>query len=422
MASKSTNKIEITYDALPKQLDFLRAVAREVLYSGAFGAGKTRALLLRLVVRAARAGTRELLCRKNNVSLKRSTLHTLLNRDGDLPPVLSDQMIEYHNKSEQVIKVRGGGEIIYCGLDDPAKIGSVQLTGVAVDEAIELTEDDWTMLRGRIRVKVKGVSNQIYAATNPGAPSHFLAQRFGLSGDNRQPSRGCFVVQTCTRDNFFLPPDYVADLAAFTGVARARYFEGQWVSAEGLVYPDMADCIIPHATPPEGVGVGGIDFGFRNPFCALAAVAYHVDDFGPVLYVHHERYQAEVPIRQHARALKSALGSDYLWHADPEDPEAMQELRREGLQAVKAKKHILAGVQSVNGLIAQGRLFISDRCENLRKEAEVYCYNQKNEKEKPADSYNHAMDALRYLVVGAKRHGLVTVEEGAHAAEIVAEA
>ena len=77
------------FDLLPAQLDFIRAREREVLYSGAFGAGKTRALCMKLVSRlVGRPGAREGLARKHLVSLKATTLRTLLEQDGNLPPVL----------------------------------------------------------------------------------------------------------------------------------------------------------------------------------------------------------------------------------------------------------------------------------------------------------------------------------------------
>jgi hypothetical protein len=100
-----------------------------------------------------------------------------------------------HNKSDKVIKIHGGGEIVYFGLDEPAgqpaarKIGSLSLTGCAVDEAEELSESDWTALRGRVSVDVPGLPQQLYGATNPGPPSHHLARRFGLAGGHKcQPN------------------------------------------------------------------------------------------------------------------------------------------------------------------------------------------------------------------------------------------
>src|SRR5262249_54572634 len=38
---------------------------------------------------------------------------------------------------------------------------------------------------------------------------------------------------------------------------------------EGLVYPDFAKCVVDMVAPVPGKQVGGIDFGFHNPFAAI---------------------------------------------------------------------------------------------------------------------------------------------------------
>src|SRR5262249_39743950 len=38
---------------------------------------------------------------------------------------------------------------------------------------------------------------------------------------------------------------------------------------EGLVYPDLAHCLVKAREVPQGRWYGGIDFGLRNPFVAL---------------------------------------------------------------------------------------------------------------------------------------------------------
>src|SRR5690349_15812682 len=150
----------IPWQLLPKQAEFVASQAREVLYSGAFGSGKTRAVCMKNVLRASRPGAREGLCRKHLVTLKATTLKTLLEPEGVLPTVLPPGTND-HNKSEKSIRIRGGGEIVYFGLDDEGdrtstKRGSYNLSGVGCDQMEELTESDLVMLRGRYRLPVPG--------------------------------------------------------------------------------------------------------------------------------------------------------------------------------------------------------------------------------------------------------------------------
>jgi len=46
-------------------------------------------------------------------------------------------------------------------------------------------------------------------------------------------------------------------------------YECSFEALEGLVYPDFARCVVPGPAPAGGKQVGGIDFGFRNPFAAV---------------------------------------------------------------------------------------------------------------------------------------------------------
>ena len=397
---------EVQVPMLPKQLDFLQSTERELLYSGALGAGKTRALCWMNVIRASHPGAVELLTRKHNVTLKRTTLRTLLKPDGNLPPVLQPGTYR-HNRSEQRIEIIGGGEILYFGLDDPAKIGSTPATGAGVDEAVELDEADWSALRGRIRVKLDGLPNQLYGACNPGPPTHFLADRFGLAvGKEAKPD--CKAITTCTPENFLLPKTYVHDISTFVGVARQRFYEGLWVAAEGLVFPQLLDCFIPDQKPPHGYNVGGVDFGWRNPFAALGGTIYPSEGGKPILYIWFEEYGAEVPIQEHAITMGRGFpDEDCVWYCDPEDPEAIRDLRKYGCTAKKAWKKIVYGIDAVNELTRNDQLFISDRCEKTKAEAGVYCYNEDDEKEKPVDKFNHAMDALRYLCAAVKKYKLL---------------
>ena len=167
---------EIRKTVLPKQAAFLKSEAKEVLYSGAFRAGKSKALCIKAVERASIPKNVVGLCRKTSTSLKRTTLRTLLNPDGDLPPVLPKGTYE-HYKQDKLIKIRGGGEILYFGFDDEETIASLGVGCMCVDEGSELNEDEYTMLLGRISMKTDSL-RQLFTATNPGSPHHFLYDRF----------------------------------------------------------------------------------------------------------------------------------------------------------------------------------------------------------------------------------------------------
>ena len=144
--------MDIKVEWTPKQSRFLLSDKREVLYSGAYGAGKTRALCYKILIHAIKPGNLVGMCRKTFASMKQTTLRTLLYPDGQLPPVLPAGTY-HHRLQDHLIEISGGGSIYYFGLDDPLKAGSLNLGACGIDEAVEIDEADYLMLIGRLRNK-----------------------------------------------------------------------------------------------------------------------------------------------------------------------------------------------------------------------------------------------------------------------------
>jgi phage terminase large subunit len=409
-----------TIPLLPKQLEFLRATEREVLYSGAYGARKTRALCYKLATRAQVPKSREAVCRKTAKSLKATTLLSLLEGDGEEPPVLPRGSYT-HNKQESVIRIHGGGEIRYFGLDDPDKIGSYNVSGVAVDEVVETTEQDYTQLRGRIRLQAKipqrlqgafpgakKLPNQIYGACNPGPPSHYLAVRFGLAGGH-QAAENCRALQTNTPENFFLDPDYIADLATLEGLAYRRFYLGEWAGSEGLVY-DTWDREI-HVRDREGPWARTIiacDDGYKNP---MAAALMRADSDGRV-HVEAGTYRSGLlmpnkvaVVRELAELAGSRLEEVVV---DPSAADLIAALDDAGFSTKKADNAVFDGivrVQSALGVQDDGapRLTVSPEFSDAIREFETYEWKpntggQPGYQDVPRKQDDHAMDAIRYGV------------------------
>jgi Terminase large subunit, T4likevirus-type, N-terminal len=195
-------------------------------------------------------------------------------------------------------------------------------------------------------------------------------------------------------------PGYLGKLQSLPDVERRQLLDGDWdVRREGLVYPGLAGLVCgPGDVPADGERIGGIDFGFNDPFCALRAVVN--DD---VLWVDWERYRSWETVPQHAEHLPPGP----CWYADPGRPDSIMELNNGGHRvracvhkAKKNKRPLIEGIAMVADRIRTGRLRVSRDCQNLLREAGLYAYGEGGE---PEDKDNHAMDALRYLVVGHDR-------------------
>lgn len=207
-----------------EQRQFLDSTAPEVLYSGAFGAGKSRIGCEKVYALAQQwPGAPFGIFRKVAASLPATTKITF-ERD-----VCPKSAIRRANKSEGWIELNNGSRIWFMGLDPdpltkvPSKVGSLDLAFAFVDEAVELEEADWIMLKGRLRYP--GVPyHQLAAATNPGPPTHWLIERFV------PPQDGHLLLHASTLDNRLSPQDYRDEMARMPpGLMRQRYVEGRWV-------------------------------------------------------------------------------------------------------------------------------------------------------------------------------------------------
>ena len=389
---------------LPKQYEFVNAAESEVLYSGAFRAGKTRALCYKVLQHALIPANFVGLCRKTLVSLRQTTLRTLLESESNLPPVLPPGCY-HHRQSERLIHIIGGGTIYYFGCDNHESLGGLNCGAIGVDEAIELDEHEYMMLLGRISNKTDPV-RQLFSATNPGPKGHVLHRRFV-----EQPDTNRRYIHTRSYDNVFLPPDYLELLGTFTGQARARYVEGEWGSFEGLVYDTWDRGVHVRERPPDDMArwYVGIDAGYSN-----AAVCLLIGRDGEGRWhVAQEWYRQRALPNDHAD-LAAEWCRRYGCQAivDPSAAGMIAELRHRGVSAVPAEHHVSSGIASVRAALAAGidgrpRLTFSPACEHTLIELQSYRYELGTDR--PVKELDHALDALRYVIYTASLRGPIEV-------------
>jgi len=215
-------------------------------------------------------------------------------------------------------------------------------------------------------------------------------------------------------------PEYVSNLKALLPVERARLLDGDWnVRREGLVYSGF-ESVIADSGGIAGVSptVGGMDFGFHNPF---AAVWGHVDN-DDVLWITGCRYKSQTTMPVHSEALPKGI----TWYADPSGAGQIAELNNSGHHTLPCRhlsvrgsagnpqKPVLHGIDQVSERIRTGRLkVVREACLPLVREFALYRYNPDKlpATEEPVKEDDHAMDALRYLVVGLDRGRAVPVIE-----------
>ncbi len=207
-------------------------------------------------------------------------------------------------------------------------------------------------------------------------------------------------VQVTWRDCPRITAEFIAEETRSMGREWvAQEYEASFTSREGLVYPDFMDAVMSRERERPGFGrcVGGIDFGWRNPFAALAGVLDHDD----VLWIDWERYLRQTALHEHAAALRER--KNVIWYADPAGATEIAELLSSGLKVRRADNDIRLGIAAVSARLRTGRLKVhGPACPHLLDEARLYRYPTAAERasvnENPVDEHNHALGALRYLI------------------------
>lgn len=406
--------------------------SRHLLGDGGRGGGKTWMGCVK-TVKKCRPGARGFIGRKKLKDCKRTTLKTLLEGDGDTGPVLPPGTYT-HNKQDQWIRfaVPGGtAEIIYAGFDqaDKSSMGStggassMNLTHAYVDEIVELTEGDYAQLDGAVRVKIPGVRNQIYGTCNPGPPSHWLVERFGLTRGHEAKPNHHRVFLPIDANVAHLGREFIESMEALSGVAKERYRFGKWVGSDGLVYDNFDRRVhVVERDRSEMVRWSvGVDEGVTNPFAGLL-IGYDPDDRA---HVFGEAYESGLTHEEMVDRIES-LDLPRLERVmyDSAAKALGLAIRQRGLHAIPADKgegSVVRGIQKVRQRLAtidatgMPRLTVDPSCTNLIREFESYEWKPDRPKDEPKKENDHALDGLRYEIDREDESSGLSVYTGAPA-------
>jgi phage terminase large subunit len=186
--------------------------------------------------------------------------------------------------------------------------------------------------------------------------------------------------------------------------------DGVWCEQAGAVYNEFSEDIhIIRGKLPDGFvywqRIRSVDFGYINPFVCLWGA---IDGDGR-LYIYKEYYKRQQTVQVHSQYIKNYEPKEnYRWTVADHDSEDRATLAINGIPTLSAKKDVETGIKAVKErLKKQGdgkpRLFIHESCVDTI--SEFYDYNWdtpkegKNYKEEPVKDRDHAMDALRYMVM-----------------------
>jgi len=393
-----------------KALALLKSGAKHILLFGGSRSGKTTVLVMAIIFRALLYdGSRHLICRLRAKDARSSVLlETLL-------PWLNNTVgsnAYTYLKHESMIRLYNGSEIWIGGLGDKEQADKIlghEYNTIYFNEISQLTYAAVTTAYSRLAMRIQGCRNLFLYDCNPGSPLHwaykvFVHKRTFLTGEPLEKAELYASMVLNPEDNKQnLPEDYITDiLDGLPEKQRARFRDGLWVKAEGVIYDRFDETMIVKAADlPEKFDryAAGQDFGLNITFVKigwLGDVIYVLCDYG-AFNMTTQSFNEELTARGW---LDCPDGMGLPVYCDPAGGERIQEITG----GVKANNSVDSGIDFINAKIERGQFFVCEKCTGVLSEIWDYCRDEAGQIVKVND---HFLDALRYAVFSDVQQGVV---------------
>lgn len=346
---QASQNSKLGFQAYGAAAELWRYKGHEAILSGPYETGKTFSALQKLNALLCKYPfTRALMLRQTYASLVNSAVITYEQKVLAYPPDDPKSVVQKLGRNHpEAYFYPNGSALILGGLDNPAKFLSAEFDYIYVNQAEELSLNDWEIIVGRATGRAGNAPYpQIIADCNPGPPSHWILSRESLRLFESRHEDNPVLYNHETNEWTAQGKQTLEILDGLTGLRYKRGRLGLWVAAEGQVYEydpstHLVDWFeIPKSWPRFRV----IDFGYTNPFvCQWWAI----DDDGR-MYMYRELYHTHRTVRVHAEQITElSKGEVYLDTVCDHDAEGRATLEEHEIYSVAAKKSILVGIESV---------------------------------------------------------------------------
>lgn len=206
----------------------------------------------------------------------------------------------------------------------------------------------------------------------------------------------------------FYDPTLPRDQLFHESNIKSQYWANKWKvyglgevgSLQGVVFENWKQV---DALPENAKLLGyGMDFGYTNDPTTLTAI-YEMDDEYYLDELLYQTGMVNAQVYNHCKGLN--LSRTVYIYADSADPKSIEELRLMGLKIIGGEKgpdSIAFGIQRMQ----EKRINITKRSVNVIKEFNNYKWAVDKSGatlNKPADSWNHAIDGVRYYFTSNKK-------------------
>ena len=210
-------------------------VTNEICFGGSAGGSKSTLGCIWIVTLCLKyPGIRTLIGRTVLSTLKQTTFKTLMEVLGPKFMGLTADTHYSYNAQSNVLTFQNGSEIILKDLEDKPSdvnkdnLGGLELTAVYVDEAVQISETTFSILKSRIRFKLNeyNLIPKILLTSNPG--QNWLFTRFYLPHEQGTLDSNKVFVASLPLDNPYLPESYIQTLRELPFQQRERLLMGNW--------------------------------------------------------------------------------------------------------------------------------------------------------------------------------------------------
>jgi phage terminase large subunit len=351
---------------------------RLLLFQGSARSGKTWNILIWLVLHLLQNPNKTLsIVRKTLPALKGSVLR-------DLKEILEQLNIyesERWKKQDGYYELKNGSIIEWFSTDEEQKLRGRKRDILFVNEANEITRDEYTQL-------VIRTTGQIIMDYNPSDLESYIY-------DLIETEKDIVFHKSTYKDNPFLTKEVIKEIESLkekdTNLWRVFGLGERGVSTTNVFNTFH---IIEDFPIDGGKVIRALDFGYNDP-TALVEVR-KIDD---TLFVKELLYSRGLTSDDLVYKIQELAiePTDDLW-CDSARPEIIEDLKRKRINAKPVKKHtILHGVD----LIKRHKVYIHKDSTNIIDEFNSYKWKTNKDGkvlDVPEDDNNHAIDSIRYCL------------------------
>ncbi len=410
--------MNITVEANPCFREVDQSSKRYIVMKGSAGSGKSVDTAQNYILRLMRDRGRNLVCiRKSDVTNRDSTYAELTGAVYRMFGEQADRYWDIKLSPLQLTCKMNGNEVIFRGMNDERqreKLKSItfqkgKLTDVWVEEATELTQDDFEIIDDRLRGRLpEGQFYQIRMTFNPVNRNHWIKKAFFDRTDaNTLTHHSTYL------DNRFIDDAYKARMERRKEVdpeGYRIYGLGEWGEIGGLILHNWSrEDISLDLDDYDDVSLGQ-DFGFNHANAILLLGTrddniYILDE----IYVFEKETSEIIPM-----ANKKGFPRDRDMWCDSAEPDRIKMWKTAGYRAkpvekekTNEKKYQAAQIDWLKGVVSKNKaikrmIYVHPQCTNTIRELQQWKWKKDDRTgeylDEPVPFQDDAMAALRYGV------------------------